>query len=956
MRHQLLLLLLFLGFFTAVSAQIKIPKGKDLLKNKKVTDALKTKTSDAFSARVLNSKKDYDESNFNYAISFTDNAGLFESEEKYQNHKTLLIEGTQKTNAARKGTSSSNSAEEKAENANALGEMLYASNKFKSAETSFVSAVTHWTSARKTNSKPYALTLSNLGLLYQTTGRYTQSESFTVEALALREKLSKNSSAHAASINNLAVLRKEMGQFNEAEKLIGEAIEGTTTASGPESIAYAIAVNNKAMLYQAIGRYDEAEKLMEEAIAVAEIQLKEKSSNLVRFNMNLALLHQETGKFTEAENLYMKCMNIKEKRMGKHHPDYAHLERGLASLYLAMGKEDEVDALLLSAADIYRNKLGDKHPAYAATIHDLGNYYRSKGWNDRAGEYVQKAVDIRATVLGTQHPDYINSLENLALWQWQTDAKEEAAGNYKKVMSTTMDYIDRYFAPMSEREKGKFWQQLQPRLQRYNSFVADVSTSAPALTRHMFNYQLQTKALLLNSTNKVKKAILASGDQQLINKYLDWLDKKEELARLYTMSKTELAAEEIDLPAKEAEANSIEKALSSESNVFSSGYSDQAAIDFNKIKSSLSDGEALVEIIQFQNYNVNFTDDVTYAALIIDRTKSSPTLVLLNNGIELETTGINNYLDNMYELKDDPDAYRLYWEAIAKELGSPTRVYVSLDGVYNIVSLNTLKDNDGNYLIDKHETIVVTNSKDVLTLKSGKTTPSSKTADLFGYPNYGNMAKLSDLPGTKIEVENIDAVLQENGYTTNVYMVDDATEANVKASQASILHIATHGFFLPDVSSYKREKILGIEISKAGENPLHRSGIILANAEQTMYGSNGDHSSANNGILTAYETMNMSLENTDLVVLSACETGLGDIKAGEGVYGLQRAFQVAGTKSMVMSLWQVSDAATMMLMTEFYRNLAKGSGKQAAFLRAQKTVKAKYPQPFFWGAFVLIGN
>jgi CHAT domain-containing protein len=189
--------------------------------------------------------------------------------------------------------------------------------------------------------------------------------------------------------------------------------------------------------------------------------------------------------------------------------------------------------------------------------------------------------------------------------------------------------------------------------------------------------------------------------------------------------------------------------------------------------------------------------------------------------------------------------------------------------------------------------------------------------------------------------------------TTTLYGVD-ATETKIKAIKSpNILHIATHGYFLADVSKMETNKVLGIDISVAKENPLLRSGLLLANCDN-VFDENYRATGPDNGVLTAYEAMSLNLDKTDLVVLSACETGLGSVKQGEGVYGLQRAFLIAGAKSIIMSLWSVSDEATMELMTNFYSNYAKTGNKQVAFVDAQKKLKTKYKDPFYWSAFVML--
>jgi CHAT domain-containing protein len=179
-------------------------------------------------------------------------------------------------------------------------------------------------------------------------------------------------------------------------------------------------------------------------------------------------------------------------------------------------------------------------------------------------------------------------------------------------------------------------------------------------------------------------------------------------------------------------------------------------------------------------------------------------------------------------------------------------------------------------------------------------------------------------------------------------MQADASEKNLKeAKSPRVLHIATHGFFLPETENTE-EKVFGIEAGKLKENPMLRSGLMLAGAEKVIEGSGED------GILTAYEAMNLSLENTEIVVMSACETGLGDVKNGEGVYGLQRAFKVAGANAIIMSLWKVNDDATQELMTLFYKYYAVSGNKQDAFKKAQLELKTKFKDPYYWGAFVLV--
>jgi len=351
---------------------------------------------------------------------------------------------------------------------------------------------------------------------------------------------------------------------------------------------------------------------------------------------------------------------------------------------------------------------------------------------------------------------------------------------------------------------------------------------------------------------------------------------------------------------------------------------------------------------------------------------------------------------------DDPHSYDYFWSAIDDKLKGIKQVYFSPDGVFNQISINTLYDNSKKeYLIDRYYITQVTNSRDVYLLKTGQFKQgTSKNTYLFGFPNYNMGMEKKDsvnneniersikmersiersinrgirgmdrslrgslrslirgnnllqmLPGTRVEVENIAGEFNDTDNNAMTYLEDEAVEERVKEIQnPKTLHIATHGFFLADQLLPE-----GPDENLYYDNPLLRSGLIMAGVNNFLTQDDDLVSlTQEDGILTAFEAMNMDLDDTDMIVLSACETGLGTISNGEGVYGLQRAFQIAGAKSLIMSLWNVDDDATQELMSAFYKNWLVTGDKLIAFRAAQVQVKEKYKSPFFWGAFVLVG-
>jgi CHAT domain-containing protein len=655
------------------------------------------------------------------------------------------------------------------------------------------------------------------------------------------------------------------------------------------------------------------------------------------------------GQYVQSEAIYQGM----EKRLGKTNPDYASMLNNLAALYIAMDKDDKVEELLKRSSGIYKTKMGDGGPAYAKCISDLGNFYRYKTRNAEAEPLLNDALSIREKALGVNHPRYVQSQEDLAILYWKKKEMDKAYGMYRQVMDKSIDFINRYFPPMSEAEKTKYWDVLSPRFQRFYNFAIDYAQEKPEVLQDLYDYQMATKALLLSATNKIKRSILASGNKDLIRDYNSWLDQKETLARLYQYSKDDHKEQKINMDSLVRAANAMEKKLSESSKEFLAGYSTQK-ISYRQVKDLLAPSEAVVEIIRITQFDQKFTQDAKYAALILTKESDLPKLVMLENGVQLDTRYAKFYRNAIQQRLADDHSYDQYWGKVAPAVAGKKVIFLSPDGVFNQINLNTLKKPGEGYAINNYDFIMLGNSKDLLLIKARKKSVSAKKATLIGYPDYGSK-EVAALPGTKVEIEGINRMLKNAGYTPSQFMQRNASESNMKiTSSPTVMHIATHGYFLKDVEV--QGSGFGVHMDNATENPLLRSGLLLTGAAKTVSGQTEPSLQSNdNGILTAYEAMNLNLEGTSLVVLSACETGLGEIKAGEGVYGLQRAFQVAGADALIMSLWKVDDAATQQLMTSFYANWIKSGNKQKAFKQAQLQLMTKFKDPYYWGAFVMTG-
>jgi len=900
-------------------------------------------------------KAKLDSIDFQFMISVNENAGFFDVEQKGE--------------ALSRGLYSMKNRNEKTKVEIARDTLEYAISLYsklrwyKIAEEAFAKAKTYMENNALTNEVIYLRCISTMSLVYLAQSKHQQAEEFiNWSVTSSQNALGLNSTSYAANLNSRAKLYQQLGRYNEAEKEYDVVLEKCLKRFGDQSMQYAIVLNNKAMLLQTIGRYDEAIELMQKAGETAEASLKKslkgkKSFENRQFLSNLAYIYQVSGKFEEAEKTYLEIKYVYDNRLGfgqKNNPEYANLLNQIGILYIQMGKLDLVEELLKKSAETYKKKLSEQHPSFAKVTADLGNFYRMRARYAEAESHLNKALSIRESTLGTTHPDYVRSQEDLAILYWKTNKMDRAYMMYREAMDKTIDFINRYFPPMSEAEKTNYWDITSPRFQRFFNFAIEANVGLNYVAQDFFDYHMATKALLLNSTNKVKETILKSNDQKLKQDYVKWLDQKEQLARLYAYSKEELKEQQIDLDDLERQANAMERSLSERSADFSAGYSTQK-ISYKQILALLTETEVVVDIVRVRGFDQDFTADTRYVALTLKKGQEIPRLVLLDNGTQLETRYIKFYRNSIREKMLDEHSYNQFWSRIDPEIVEKKMVYLSPDGVFNELNVNTLKKPDGEYVLNRYDVVIMGNSKDLIALKSKKVAPPKKSAFLLGFPDY-ETTQVSALPGTKVEIDVVSKLLKASGYQISQFMQKQANEKNLKSIKGpSLVHIATHGYFQENVEG-SGGSVFGVSAENASNNPLLRSGLILAGAGNSLGQTSAtDMTSNDNGVLTAYEAMNLDLEGTNLVILSACETGLGDVKSGEGVYGLQRAFLVAGADALIMSLWKVDDAATQLLMTNFYTNWLKLGNKQRAFKQAQLQLMTKYKEPYFWGAFVMMG-
>ncbi len=815
---------------------------------------------------------------------------------------------------------------------------------------------------------------NNLGELYRVMGDYERAEPALTKAV---NSSPENSYAAATSLNNLALVQKAIGKYAEAEISYKKALDVYKFLNKTNHPDYTNPLNNLGELYRTMGRTQEAANAFLEVIEIRKKLLGTDHPNYANGLNNLALLESEVGNFEGAEQHFLECKEIYKKILGEKHRFYANCLNNLAFVYKATGKLEKAEETYLECLKISKETVGENSDKYGLYLGGLAGTYRMMKKYDKAIPLIEKSMEILKNKLGETHYDYIQTEYNLAETYREKGNYADAKIHYLSSIKGYLFLIEKYFPSLGEKEKTDFYFTVNIAFETFNSFVIQMKTEYPEenlddLVARMYDNQLVIKSLLLKETGKIKTQVAQSGDKQLKEDYESLLKMRETIVQQYRLTAEDLLEEGVDLPKMEKEANELEQKITAVSNI--SVKKNDSNKSWKDIQQKLKADECVVEMVRTEFYNEGrWTDSIYYSAMVIDKTCTVPKFVFIKNGNELETKVAANYRQLIKTRKPDETSYNALWKPLKEAIGNAKKIYFSPDGIYQQVNIYTLKNSaTQKYLVEEANIVLLTNSQDLIETVSSS---SSKTAEIFSYPDYDFVAstaevksteplsrygftKLAELPGTKIEADSITKILKFRNWIVNEHLQAEATEGAIKKIQnPKILHIATHGFFLQDVAE-NASVVMGMQASIARENPLLRSGLMFAGAASIARDSLVDNTT-DDGILTAYEAANMNLTQTDLVVLSACETGLGEMKNSQGVYGLQRAFMVAGAKSVIMSLWVVDDFATQELMSNFYREWLKdpsAENRQKAFRIAQLKLKEKFPEPYYWGAFVMVGK
>jgi len=833
-----------------------------------------------------------------------------------------------------------------------------------------------------------AVALNNLAELYRATGAYARAEQFQQRALAIREKVfGSEHPTTATSLNNLGLVYAETGAYAQAEPFYVRTLAIIEKALGPEHPTTASALNNLSELYRITGAYASAESVARRALAIREKALgAEHPLTTVSVN-NLAEIYRSTHAYAQAELLYQRALANHERTFGPAHPTTATSLNNLGGLYAIMGEFAKAEPLLQRALTVREKALGAEHPETASTCNNLGALYKASGAYAQAEPLLQRTLAINAAVLGPTHPNTAVAVGNLADLYDARGAYAQAERLHEQAQGIYESNTLRFLLSGSETRRLGYVQLAASRVSAMaaRSLTHPSPGSAALGLTSVLQYKGRVLDTMSDSIARLRRSAQAE-DRTLFDRLSA---VAQELSSLTYGAPATLSSaayrERLDTLAAQQER--LQAQLSSRSAVFRQTV---APVTLAEVRQALPADAVLVEWFRYRTSDSKpgaaAGSQARYVAFVVERS-GEPVAIDMGDAAVLETLIARfraTLLDPMADARGASRARttRVDLRGLATELSAKLvkplgphltpgrRLLISPDGALNLIPFAALLDAQGEYLAQNYEISYLTSGRDLLRRVD---VPPRSEAVVLAAPNYGRgsskvvsvqAARSADLdrsglvfnplPGTAAEAQVLQSLLHLDAQ--RVLIGERATEAQLRALQGPrILHLATHGFFLEDADlpALAPSLMSGMRPTAAlGENPLLRSGLALAGANDRNAGGGDD------GILTAAEVAQLDLLGTQLVVLSACETGLGTVDAGEGVYGLRRALVLAGAQSQLVSLWKVDDAATQQLMGKYYQRLLQGEGRSAALRAVQREMLAdpSRQHPYYWAAFIPIGN
>ncbi|XOV89061.1 MAG: CHAT domain-containing protein [Pseudomonadota bacterium] len=838
-------------------------------------------------------------------------------------------------------------------------------------------------------------TLLELGAIYQALGRLAEAEATFEEAFAgLMETYGAMHPSTLVATNNLGQIKESIGLYDEAEPILEMALANLEAALGPAHPDTLRARNNLALLHESQGNFREAEPLYQASLDLMLEVHGENYTDTVAVRNNLAFLYMLMQDYEPAAAMFEQVVVDWTTLLGPDHQNTLKARNNLARAYRRLDRFTEANDIFVETLAARQAVLGPLHVDSIRSMIDLGDLMLAQGRLAEAEELVTRALTTAETTLSEQHPYTFDALNLLIRVKRASGELESAASLADEGMRRRSKFLDRMLWTTGENAREGYIRLHKPEFDTYMSLLAEAGDAESG--KRVIDASLQRKGLLLKVTSEIQQIATLSRDPTL-----------RALADELQQSRKQLAALTLSGPTAETQGRHTEMLYDLEQQVNRlQGELGRASVRFrtsisqvsaDTLETVLRDNTALVDFVTYDE-----GDDRKILAGVMRKQDGdvSYELVRYEDRAAVEASIVDYRTFIQDDLADEDDiletgqiAYEQVWQPLSDALSDLEYIYVVPDGLLNIVPFNALVDEDETYLIQKQDLHILSSGRDLLPsqfkLAKGEyiimAGPDYDSADIvpaeqiaaaegrrssalqLGLRSAGTGLRglnFAPLPGAEEEGRIITRQVEQKNAPNVVYFGEDAQEQVLSAltEPPEILHMATHGFFL-EADENLRKRLLKLQrsadlhVPPPGDNPLLRAGLAFAGINNNARFL-GDIDTENDGVLTALEVLDLDLSGTQLVVLSACETGLGEIHEGEGVYGLRRSFQEAGVAEVISSLWEVSDAGTQALMTSFYDRLLAGTPARVALREAQLELmeSPRWGYPYVWSAFMIVGS
>ncbi|MFL5344674.1 MAG: tetratricopeptide repeat protein [Hyalangium sp.] len=846
-----------------------------------------------------------------------------------------------------------------------------------------------------------------LGVLYGLQGDYARAEPLLQRGLELRETvLGPNHPDVAQTLNHLANLYRGRGMYGRAEPLYSRAIAIQEAALGPNHPDVAQTLNSLARFYAEQGLYGRAEPLYERALDIVEAALGKAHPDVAMVLTSRAQLYAAQGLYDQARPLYERALVIVEAALGKNHPDVATSLNNLATFCLSQGEYARAGALSERALAIEEAVLGKDDSRLAISLNNLALAYAGQGLLSRAEPLYERALAIRQAALGRNHPSVAELLHNFALLRLAQHRRADALPLLMRAFAIPELLLRRKTLSFSESRLARFLEQLRADEDLLYALLR-MQLDNPDVQRAALAAVLLRKGRSLEETAEISRAVYRSLSAQDRRAFEQLRSVRTQLATLSFQGDGSLSPRDYQRRLQElaTQGDALEADLATRSASLRALTTLPPPEDMvDRVAAALPRDSALVEFVAYTDRALQrksgapserLPGQLRYMALVLS---DSGATCVSDLGSTEPIDRVASLLRSALARRDKEylapaqTLYRLVFQPLLMCLGDTHHVFLSPEGQLGLVPFATLHDGQ-QFLVDTYDFTYLTSGKDLLP-RTQQIEPSSSVVVLAD-PDWSALPQASaetleeapelaerapsldqlfstlrtnlshrpwaPLPGSRKEAQAIQHMFPQ----AQLYLGPEATkERLLHVSAPGVLHIATHGFFL-DETSPPEDSRAAVNFGGLGDDvlaprppdPLLRSGLVLAGAQAPAPEDSGAAShSLDSALVTALELAGLNLWGTQLVVLSACDTGRGDVRLGQGVYGLRRAFVAAGAETVVMSLWEVNDETTRELMEAYYRNLLAGQGRASALREAMRALRLTQPHPHYWAPFIALGQ